>query len=368
MVRTRRSWHDDGVRQATVAASLVIDVVGYLAQHGCDTTALCAAAAVDPAVLHQPNARLDGAIMERLWAAGADLTGDPDLGLHTAETYNPGALDIVGYVVLSCRTAADALDRLARYAALLNDGLRVSLSRVGDRTVCRCDAGDQPDNYVTRAPRQVMEAMAAGIVCTVRRLTPDRVAALAVTFQHAAPKDVREHHRLFGPDVTFGAAANSVVYATADLDAPILSANPELLELFEPRAQGLIETLARHGRVSRRVLDVLGAHVWGVVPEIGDVARDLAMSERSLQRQLRAEGTSFRALVDECRRELALRHLAVPGASATDVAFLLGFSEPGAFTRAFRRWTGQSPATFRPAAETSSRLRNAIPSRRVPTR
>lgn len=338
------------MRQATVAASLVIDVVGYLQQRGCDPRAIFRAVGLDPASLDEPNARLDGAVMERLWVAGAELTGDPCLGLHTAEAYNPGALNIVGYVVFSCRTAADALNRLARYAVLLNDGLRVSVSQDGDRTVCRCDAAAMADNYITRAPRQVMEAMAAGIVCTVRRLTRDRVEPVSVTFQHAAPADRREHDRLLGAHVAFAAAANSVVYAMADLAAPIISANPALLELFEQQAQALVEMLDRHGRVSRRVLDVLGAHVRGVVPEIGDVARDLAMSERSLQRQLHDEGTSFRALVDEFRRELALRHLAVPGTSATDVAFLLGFSEPAAFARAFRRWTGHAPGAFRPAA------------------
>ena len=338
------------MRQATVAASLVIDVVGYLQQRGCDPRAICRAVGLEPASLDEPNARLDGAVMERLWAAGAELTGDACLGLHTAEAYNPGALNIVGYVVLSCRTAADALNRLARYAALLNDGLRVSVARDGDRTVCRCDAAAMADNYIERAPRQVMEAMAAGIVCTARRLTRDRVEPLSVTFQHAAPPDRQEHDRLLGSHVSFAAPTNSVVYATADLAAPIISANPALLELFEQQAQALVEMLDRHGRVSRRVLDVLGAHVKGVVPEIGDVARELAMSERSLQRQLRDEGTSFRVLIDEYRRELALRHLAMPGTSATDVAFLLGFSEPAAFTRAFRRWTGHPPGAFRPAA------------------
>jgi AraC-like DNA-binding protein len=85
------------------------------------------------------------------------------------------------------------------------------------------------------------------------------------------------------------------------------------------------------------------------VPSLATVASELAMSERSIQRALGEEATSFRQLVDEVRKELALEHLGRPGASAADVAFLLGFSEPSAFTRAFRRWTGSSPTQFRSA-------------------
>ena len=87
----------------------------------------------------------------------------------------------------------------------------------------------------------------------------------------------------------------------------------------------------------------------GEVPPLSEVASALAMSERSIQRGLRDEDTSYRQLVDEVRKDLALQHLGRPGTSATDVAFLLGFSEPSAFTRAFRRWTGSAPTQFRSA-------------------
>lgn len=338
------------MHHATVAASLVIDVVGYLTTRGISKAAICKATGLDGAVLAQPNARLDGAVMERLWNAGARLSGDPNLGLHTAEACNPDALTIAGYVVRSCGTAGEALDRLARHAALLNDGLRLSLTCEPDLTTCRCDAAGQSDNYVARAPRQVMEAMAAGIVCTMRQLTAAQIVPVEVTFQHATPSDLQEHHRLLGPAVRFCAPTTSIVYATADLKRALLPVKADLLAIFEPRARHVVDGLDRHGPVSRRVLDLLAGHIRGMVPDVNDVAYALAMSERAMQRHLRDEGTSFRDLVDELRHELALRHLVVPGTSATDVAFLLGFSEPAAFTRAFHRWTGQSPADCLPPA------------------
>lgn len=335
------------VRCATVAASLLIDVVGYLERQGHPAQVVCRAAGLDQVVLDDPNVRLDGACMERTWEAGARLTGDADLGLHTAEVYNPGALHIVGYVVLSCGTAEAALDRLARYAALLNDGLRVRLVHGPKETRLVCDTVGGVDNYVARAPRQAMEAMAAGIVTTLKRLTPRHVTPARVTFRHPRPASVAEHRRILGTAVQFAATENAVAYRPSDLQSPILSANPALLAVFEGVAQRMAATLDRYGPLSRRVVALLGARVRGVIPGLEELSRALALSTRSLQRQLRAEGTSYRALVDEVRRELAVQHLARAGTTANEVAFLLGFSEPSAFTRAFKRWTGGPPSAVR---------------------
>ena len=158
------------MREATLATSLVIDFLGFLERQGHPLVDVCRAAGIDPTVVQQPNSRVPAAVMERLWPLAAQLTGDPDVGLHAAESYNPGALSIVGYVVLSCRTAAEALDRLARYAPLLNEGLQVELVEGAGRTTCRFGAVERLDSFLHRDARQVMETLAAGIVVTLRRL------------------------------------------------------------------------------------------------------------------------------------------------------------------------------------------------------
>lgn len=354
--------------ETTVAATLFIDVAGYLRRQGVPMEKLCTRLNIPPTVLEQPNARLPGSLMERLWAEGERLTGDTHLGLHTAEVHNPGALDIAGYVFLSCRSPREALERLARYAALLNEGLRVSISAgdEGRTLLCRCEPGAQPNNYVARSPRQVMEAMAAGIVITIRRLTTAHVEPLGVRFRHAAPESLLDHHRILGANVRFGQPDNCIEFRAADLDAGLLSANPALLEIFEARARALLDQLDARGPVSRRVLAALAARINGRVPPLGEVAGALAMSPRTLQRELLNEQTSYRLLLDTALREIAMEQLSQPGRSAADVAFLLGFSEPSAFTRAFRRWTGTPPTLFhRPPATTTS---DPTPNPREPSR
>jgi AraC-like DNA-binding protein len=170
---------------------------------------------------------------------------------------------------------------------------------------------------------------------------------MAVTFQHAGPPSIAEHTRLLGSVVRFDQVENAVVYPVSALATGMLSADPSLLEVFEGDARRRLEQLESHGAVSGRVQAIVAARLKGEVPSLATVASELAMSERSVQRSLTEEFTSYREIVDAVRKDLALSHLSQPGRSATDVAFLLGFSEPSAFTRAFRRWTGSSPSQFK---------------------
>ncbi len=338
------------MREATLATSLVIDFLGFLERQGHPRVDVCRAAGIDPGIVQQPNSRVPAAFMERLWPLAVQLTGDPDVGLHAAESYNPGALSIVGYVVLSCRTAGEALDRLSRYAPLLNEGLQVELVEGASQTTCRFGAVEGLDSFLHRDARQVVETLAAGIVVTLKRLATAPLDPIEITFRHRAPAAIGEHLRVLGPAVRFEQSQNSVVYSGAALATPFISADPALLEVFEGDARRRSQELTARGGISGRVLAVLGARLKGTVPSLSEVASELAMSERSIQRSLGEEQTSFRQLVDEVRKNLAIEHLSRPGTSATDVAFLLGFSEPSAFTRAFRRWTGAAPTEFRAAS------------------
>jgi AraC-like DNA-binding protein len=337
------------MREATLATSLVIDFIGFLERQGHPLPEVCRAADVDPQIVNEPNSRVPAAVMERLWALGETLTGDPDVGLHSAESYNPGALSIVGYVVLSCRTAGEALHRLTRYAPLLNEGLVVELTEREGRTICRFAASERHDSFLHRSPRQVMETLAAGTVVTLKRLATGPVDPIGVTFRHSQPASVIEHHRILGSAIRFDQGDDTVVYPTSVLETKLISADPALLEVFEGDARRRLELLVSRGGISGRVLELLGARLKGEVPPLSAVASELAMSERSIQRSLSEENTSYRQLIDDVRKNLALEHMSRPGTSATDVAFLLGFSEPSAFTRAFRRWTGTAPTQFRAA-------------------
>ena len=322
----------------------------YLTQHGVPAADAAHACGVDIVFPTEPDSRVPGGQVERLWAFAIARTGDPLVGLHMAEAYSPGALDILGYVVLSCTTVGDVLDRLARYARLLNDGMRIDVVRDGRVAYCRCTFVESADNYLLRTPDQAVDTTWAALTRELGRLTATPLAATEVWFRHGAPSAAgkAEYARIFGgARVKFGAREDRFVVPITHLAEPIRSANPALLRAFEQHADAMLSTMDAQGSKSHQVAQVLAERLKGTVPPLGEVARALAMSDRNLQRALRNDGTSFQKLLDQVRRDLAISHLANPATSAGQVGFLLGFSEPSAFHRAFRRWTGKAPSAYR---------------------
>lgn len=339
------------MRETSVAATVVADMLQYLERHGVRRAEAARECGIRLAFPAGPDDRVPGGQVERLWEFAVRATGDPLVGLHMAEAYSPGALDILGYVVLSCGTVGDVLDRLARYARLLNDGMRIEVVRERDVAFCRCTFVETMDNYLTRRPVDAVDTTWAALARELGRIAAAPLRPREVWFRHTPPADGNEdeYRRVFGPRVRFGAPEDRFVVPLSHLAVPLRSANPSLLRAFESHADETLARLDRQGSSARRVAQLLAAGLKGEVPSLREVARALAMSERSLQRALRDDGTSYQALVDQVRRDLALSHLADPATSTAQVGFLLGFSEPSAFHRAFRRWTGKAPSAFRSA-------------------
>lgn len=340
-------------RETTVAGAVVGDMLNYLSARGVPSSAAIATIGLDPRFAESPDNRVRGSTVERLWSYAVEQTGDEIIGLHMAEEYNPGALDILGYVVLSCHTIGEVLEKVARYARLLNDGMRIELVREEKSAVMRCSYLEGTDNYLLRAPQHAIDATWGGLARELRRLSGEPLHPTSVWFGHAPPRSAAhrdEYHRVLGTAPRFSAAEDRFTMPISHLEATLPSANAALLKVFEQHAEAGLQTIAKGHSHAGEVARVVSQKLKGSVPGLDDVAKELAMSRRNLQRTLRESGTSYQALLDEVRRDLAIRHLANPSTSAGQVGFLLGFSEPSAFHRAFKRWTGKSPTQFRMTA------------------
>jgi AraC-like DNA-binding protein len=333
------------LREVTVAASLAADMVSYLDAHGVDGAAVCRRAGLDLGLV-------DGSAVERIpartmvafWREAILAADDPDLGLHTSADFNPGALDIVGYVMLSSRTADEALRRGARLMRLLNDGMALEVIRGRASTVCRIVWLESRPNPFVADPRQLVDSVLLGVVRQLSLLTQRTVTPLAVTVRHAKPAHGdSEYRRLFGTTTRFKAAVDSVELRNADLDVALRSGNAALLTTFEAHADAALAALGARDTLAGRVVAEIVADLKGEPPAIAQVAKALAISPRHLQRGLAAEGATFKGLLDDARREVALRHLESGTSTVAQVAWLVGFSEASAFHRAFRRWTGHAP-------------------------
>jgi AraC-like DNA-binding protein len=340
------------MRETTIAATVVVDMLQYLEREGVPAEEARRECGLVIDVPPRADQRVPGGQVERLWDFAQQRTGDSLVGLHMAERYNPSTLDILGYVVLSCHTIGEVLDRLSRYVRLLNDGLRVDISRDSRNVYCRCRFIEGMNNYLLRDAHHAVDTVWVGLARELKRLTATPLFAREVAFRRKTPSPVEraEYERIFECKLVFGATEDRFVLPSEHLDVRVLSAHPAMLQSFERHADSLLATLDTQGAKSREVARVLTERLKGAVPELSEVARELAMSDRNLQRALRNDGTSFKQLLDDVRRDLAIRHLSDPSASAGQVGFLLGFSEPSAFHRAFRRWTGKAPGEYRSGA------------------
>jgi len=309
---------------------------------GVDTAELCRACGLDPAILEDANAHIPRSLLLDLWRQAARRLPDPHLGLHLAERVRPRAADVVTYLTMSSRTLREGLERLIRYQRILGEGSRLQLSDEGVRTFIRIGLGSRELPPI----RDEIEYWAVVLMKYGRWIFGVDLALLEVCFSHPAPEDTSEHERIFGCCPRFGTAESGLWIASADLDRRSIHANPEIARAHEEFAEEYLAGLADFS-VTRRLRERLMAVLETGPLDLETAARDLHIGVRTLQRRLRDEGTSYREVVDELRRDVALRQLRKTDASIEEITWLAGFSELSPFYRAFRRWTGKTPSQYR---------------------
>jgi AraC-like DNA-binding protein len=189
---------------------------------------------------------------------------------------------------------------------------------------------------------QVAEMLASICQMTQRRMVPRRIA-----FGHAAPRDVSVHQELLGRAPEFEASFDGFEAEVAWLAEPVRNVNTKLRAYFERQCERAREAFSSDPAFTALVRQQLAARMEGGTLSMAEVARSLGTSQRSLHRRLSDEGTSFNDLLDEVRRQFAEQYLGRPRLAISEVAYLVGFNDPSAFFKAFRRWTGVTPSEFR---------------------
>lgn len=195
-------------------------------------------------------------------------------------------------------------------------------------------------------PGLLVDVAFASLVELGRRGTGQHIRPLRVDFSRQKPEG-EEHSDYFACPIRWGAPANALVLALQDLDRPFPGHNPELLDLLTPALSSALVELHAMTSTRDRVKVVLKRMLASGRPELSDVAHELAMSERTLQRRITDEGTTYRALLVEARQELGRQLLSDKSAGLNEVAYLLGFQDSSSFYRAFRDWEGVTPSRWR---------------------
>jgi AraC-like DNA-binding protein len=294
--------------------------------------------------LSDPDARVPEDSAEAAWRLAATLTHDPAIGLHIAESLPRGALDLVEFAFRSSPSLTAALERLARYGRVLSDRVAVRLDTRGDGLLLLVRDTGTTALHPARAEFALTAALKFAREGTGANIIPVHVA-----FAHTAPEDTSEHRRFFRAPVRFGAGSNSMIVSAVDATRPLQGADEALSSMVRRRLDKILAERQPHGAgpLSGHVRHVLMERIGATTFTPDVMARTLGVSRRTLSRRLTNERTSFRHILDDVRRELACALLEDRSLSIADVAFFLQYSEPAAFNRSFRRWTGRTPTEFR---------------------
>lgn len=332
----------------TVGAGFARGLLDFAVRKGADEAALLAAAGLDRAMLAEMTNRVPFASYVALVRAAKTMTGDPALALHYGEEVDISKVSIVGLIGQAAPTMIEGFRQLNRFVRLIvetpNGGNGERFQLVRDREgVWVVDARLNPGAFP-----ELTESALSQLVCGARRGgQPETLKAVHFTFP--APAYAAEFERIFRVPVVFNSKRNGMLVEERLFEAPVRMLPAYAGDLLTEKAQAELTALDGSKSARGRVETVLRDRIRAGQPGMDAVAGALKISRQRLYRQLRAEGTSFEQVLDGLRHQLAMEYLGERGASVNETAYLLGFSDPAAFSRAFKRWTGASPNSVREA-------------------
>lgn len=330
----------------TIASGAVKKLVTFVEDSGLDPAPMIAAADIDPVLVSDQDGRVPIVALHALWEQVLAKVPRADGAVIGAERYAPGDYGLVGFVAMNSPTLGDALRQVVRFLGLWTDEPGVELD--DDGTLHIVYRAPFPDRIGLRF---ATEATPAEILNGARLLTQKHIRPKAVRFAHPGPRDSSAIDAFFGCKVAFRSPDCALVFEPEDLALPLPKADAQLGDYLRSVAT---QALEKRGGSETSPLDKIRGRIAEElqkgVPSLEQVAKALATSERTLRRRLEEEGTSFRELLDETRAGLARSYVSDKRLPLSEVAFLLGFSEPSAFHRAFKRWTGTTPNAWRARA------------------
>lgn len=317
--------------------------------YGVDAHALVREAGVDPALLRDSNARIASKVADAVFAKAAALIPDRAFGLRAARCWHPSNLGALGHAWLACSTLRTGLLRLERYSRIVGEKAEIKVTNSRDGLQFR---------YDHRRHDPLMRAIGTDFVMSLvldmcRMNYGAALRPVEVRLSRARPGDTEPYRHFYGCPIHFGAHEDSFLISNRVADEPLPTANRQLAGTLDGILAAQLAALDKNNLAARcrsRLLEQLTSGDASAQ----EIARQLHVSRRTLQRRLAESNTTYQKLVDDTRQDLALRYMEDAGKSITDVTFLLGFSGQSAFTRAFKRWTGISPTRYREQKQASA--------------
>jgi AraC-like DNA-binding protein len=334
--------------EPTIAAGYPRAFLDFAVARGADRQALVERSSIRPDELEEQDNRVSFKQYMALMEAGVELCDEPALALLFGEAVRMQEVSIVGLIGEASETTEEARRQLNRYA-------RLTLDEGEARASERLELVRDEDGVWLKLTsplynnRLLVEAGFAQSICGAREMfgaTNDFSKwpyPKAIHFTHSEPAYRAEYDRVFGVPLFFGSHMNALLMDEQFLSIRLPRANRYVFGILSAHAEALLKSLESSKTTRGRVESLLMPVLHTGEATMDTIAAELGVSRPTLFRRLKAEGTTFEKVLDELRHKLALYYLSGKKVSVNETAYLVGFSDAAAFSRAFKRWTGKSP-------------------------
>lgn len=289
------------------------------------------------------SSRIPESILIELWRALETCHPCADIGLIIGQTISPKSKGVLASWVSQAATTGEAFEIFQNNIVLMNPSERWSFSVIDNM----CTLTLHIESSIPY-PRAAIERSMAGMVAWARMLSSQELSIQSASFTCQQPDYINHYHDLFGNNIHFDSTVNTLIFDADFLHSPIASSSAYLKQVMSAAAQNTIDALSKSQSMKKMVASIVVANIEkGQLVGIETVASQLHTSRQTLYRKLEKEKTSFKAIVDEIRKEQALACLHIsPSPNITEISYNLGFKDTSSFYKAFRRWFDTTPKEF----------------------
>jgi len=344
-----------------ISSSILQRLLSYIAKKGINVDDLLKTANVDSSFLSDMDNKLPLEDYYSIMDAAIEITGDDYFGLHMGGSGgSPGDLSILGYIMASCKNIREALEKIGKYFAIIGSTQRLYLQVEVDDTRL---LWDMVRYFPNKCVKHCIDSGLANTYNMILNIADGPVEIKEVWIQGGPPDDINEYKKVFHCPILFNQPKPGLVFPSKVLEIPLKNPNPTLLALLEHHANSFLSKIDEDDHFSRKLSLLFFNSIQSNIPTIENVAKNFGMSVRVLQHKLKEEGVTFSDVLDNVRMELAKSYLAEKHYTIDDITYLVGFSEPSVFRRAFKRWTGMTPSQYRASSEPKFEVKEATPGR-----
>ena len=328
-----------------VSVNLLSQMFIYLDSLKVDGDVFLRSLNIDPATVKTFDAHIPIETYLLIQDSAAEYVGDPYFGLHMGKFTEPVSWSILGYMMMNCKNLGESFEKSERYSRVVGNFIKAHTVSNADQI--KIVFSTPPQN--PPMTRHCFDASLASAVMMVRKMSGTDIHPLVVSFTCDEPASPAEYERFYQCPVQFGQKENAFTIEKAIVNKPIPLANPGLLDYFEQYADRFLAEMDRQDQYTQSVTKIVLSRLDDVSLNINKVAQEMAVSVRTLQKHLEREGVLFSELYRDIRQKLAQKYLR-ENYSVEQITYLLGYSEPSVFRKAFKKWSGITPKAYRDSA------------------